>query len=264
MNFRPKTIDNKIAKPLSAPVRLLLVEDSPANQTVLSAMLRGGGHQVDIADSGTAAISAVRSTHYDMIFMDISMPNMNGMDTTRCIRQLGGTATIVPIIAITAHAIKGYREQCIAAGMNDYATKPISKKDLLALVKQYVTPEPITTTETVVDATLLNETVLSQLAEDVGMNNVIPLLRIFRDELIVRRDDITRATGQQNLTVLSHETHALKSGAATFGAGALHTIAVDMDACCKRGDLAAALLLAERLLSCAEATLAAIELRCTV
>ncbi|MDD1624495.1 MAG: PAS domain S-box protein [Methylococcaceae bacterium] len=121
----------------SAAAHILLVEDSPTNQAVLLVMLRSGGHSVDVADSGTASIAAARTNHYDLIFMDVSMPDMNGMDATRSIRQLGGAAASVPIIAMTAHAVKGYKEMCLAAGMNGYATKPINKKDLLALVEKW-------------------------------------------------------------------------------------------------------------------------------
>ena len=100
-------------------------------------MLRSGGYSVDVADSGADAIAAVRANHYDLIFMDVSMPDMNGMDATRSIRQLSGAAANVPIIAMTAHALKGYKNMCLAAGMNGYATKPINKKDLLALVDKW-------------------------------------------------------------------------------------------------------------------------------
>lgn len=246
---------------------ILLVEDSLVNQTVLSAMLRSGGHSVDVADCGAAAIAAVKSHRYELIFMDASMPDMSGMDATRTIRQLGEAAARVPIIAITAHAIKGYRDQCINAGMNGYATKPISKKDLLALVDQWRSPpesapDSNITAEAETTRVLLDEAVLCQVAEDADMDDVTELLHIFLDELNVRRDAIQGAVEQQNLILLGHEAHTLKSGAATFGAWSLHALAVDVDNCCKRGDLAAALVLSERLLCCAELTLAAVVQRC--
>ncbi|WP_156302864.1 response regulator, partial [Methylogaea oryzae] len=68
---------------------------------------------------------------------DVSMPDMNGMEATRRIRRLGSHGADVPIVAMTAHAVKGYREECLAVGMNDYATKPIAKQDLLALVAKW-------------------------------------------------------------------------------------------------------------------------------
>ena len=262
-----ETAEDTVAS-AAADTRLLLVEDSPTNQAVLLAMLRSGGYTVDAADNGASAIALARSHHYDLIFMDISMPGMSGMDATRDIRQLGGAAASVPIIALTAHAIKGYREQCIAAGMNDYATKPIGKKDLLALVNQWRgnagTAAVISAEPAAASMELLDEAVLRRVAEDAGIDDVAWLPRIFMEELITRRDAIRRALEQRDLTVLSHEAHALKSGAATFGAWSLHALAVEMNTCCKRGDLEAALLVAGRLLPCAGATLAALARRCKV
>ena len=116
---------------------LLLVEDSQINQVVIRSFLEMAGHQVDVVDSGAAAIAAVALKHYDLIFMDVSMPDMSRMEATKKIRQMGGAAALVPIIAITGHAINTYKELCLASGMNGYATKPISKTDLLGLVNKW-------------------------------------------------------------------------------------------------------------------------------
>ena len=128
-----------IAENLSPAVaaKLLLVEDSQINQVVISTLLEAAGHQVDIANCGSEGIAAASANYYDLIFMDVSMPDMTGMEATQQIRQLGGTAATTPIIAITGHALKGYQEMCLAAGMNGYATKPISKLDLLGLVDKW-------------------------------------------------------------------------------------------------------------------------------
>ena len=128
-----------IAENLSPAVaaKLLLVEDSQINQVVISTLLEVAGHQVDIANCGSEGIAAASANYYDLIFMDVSMPDMTGMEATQQIRQLGGTAATTPIIAITGHALKGYQEMCLAAGMNGYATKPISKLDLLGLVDKW-------------------------------------------------------------------------------------------------------------------------------
>lgn len=247
---------------------LLLVEDTPVSQAVLAAMLRNEGHKVDVADSGLAAITAARDNCYDLIFMDVSMPDMNGMDATRIIRLQGGASADAPIVAMTAHAVKGYRDRCIAAGMNDYATKPISKKDLLALVNQWCgsakteAPAIIASAESAADTVILDEAVLRQVAEETGSDDITQLLRIFTAELTVRRDTIARAVEQKDLASLGYEAHALKSGAATFGAWSLRALAIEMNACCINGDLAAALQLAERLLPCVEATLTALMQRC--
>ncbi|MCX7098871.1 MAG: PAS domain S-box protein [Methylococcales bacterium] len=254
------------------PAKILLVEDSLTNQAVLSALLRSGGHLVDVADSGGAAILKVQENHYDIIFMDVSMPDMDGMEATRCIRQLGGEASTVPIIAMTAHAVKGYKELCMAAGMNDYATKPIRKRDLLALVDEWrsdvcAEPEldPVSSTEAglpVENSLLLDEDVLLQMAKDSGMEDVSELLGIFMAELQIRMAAITSAVALQDLSALGREAHTLKSGAATFGAWPLHTLSVELDKYCKQGDLDAASDVSVRLVACGRATLAAIAEHC--
>ncbi len=249
--------------------RLLLVEDSSINQLMIKTMLHKGGHSVDIADSGMAAIKAVSATCYDLIFMDVSMPDMTGMEATRHIRQLGGAAATVPIIAITAHAFEDDNATCLAAGMNGFVTKPVGKKDLLALVAQWcgdaapsVSIEPSTAVEPVAGSIeLLNEAVLQQFTDDYGMVGVPQLLQLSITELLKRRDTIKHAIDNRDLTTLGFEAHTLKSNVALLGAWPLHALAVDMEASSHDNKLAAALLLAEQLLPCLEATVAALALR---
>ncbi|UOA06840.1 hybrid sensor histidine kinase/response regulator [Methylobacter sp. S3L5C] len=248
---------------------LLLVEDSSINQLIIKTMLHKGGHSVDIADCGMAAIKAVSATRYDLIFMDVSMPDMTGMEATRRIRQLGGAEATVPIIAITAHAFEDYNATCLAAGMNGFITKPVGKKDLLALVAQWcgsatpgVSAQSTITVEPVVGSIeLLNEKVLQQFTDDYSMVGVPQLLQLSMTELLKRSDKIKCAVDQRDLTALGFEAHTLKSGVALLGAWPLHTLAVDMEASSHDNKMAATLLLAEQLLPCLEATVAALALR---
>jgi PAS domain S-box-containing protein len=258
------------AEEMVAPTtaKLLLVEDSFINQTILASMLRSAGHFVDVASSGAEAITAASENSYDLIFMDVSMPDMSGMDATEIIRKQGGTAATVPIIAITAHAIKGYQEMCLAAGMNGYATKPISQKDLLALVQQWCGPQ---TEEQVVSKNVetvvsnkewLDVTVIHQLEEDYGMEKIPSLMHIFIDELEKRCDAIKSAIGRRDLITLNHEAHSIKSGSAIFGAWPLHDLAKETELCGYNDDLDASLIMAGKLLTCAKATMAAMVQRC--
>ena len=153
--------------------------------------------------------------------------------------------------------------------MNDYATKPISKKKLLALVdhwchnKPSASSTPISSNDRSTKGVLLDDAVLRTLAEDAGMSDVSPLLRIFITELETRHTAIIQAIENQDLNALGHESHALKSSAATFGATSLHALAVEIDGCCKKGNLSDALRQAKILIPCAEATLAALHQRCS-
>jgi two-component system sensor histidine kinase/response regulator len=114
--------------------RLLLVEDNPINQKVAVAMLSGAGYQVETAVNGTAAVQAVASGTYDVILMDCQMPEMDGYEATAAIRAQEWPHRRTPIIAMTAGARREDRERCLAAGMDAYLSKPVSKDALLALV----------------------------------------------------------------------------------------------------------------------------------
>jgi len=116
---------------------ILLVEDSPANQLVARAHLVKAGYRVDIAGSGGEAVAAVEETPYHLVLMDVQMPGMDGLEATRAIRALPGRGARVPIVAMTANAMQGDRDRCLAAGMDDYVAKPVRREDLLGKVRDW-------------------------------------------------------------------------------------------------------------------------------
>ncbi len=117
-------------------IRVLLVEDSPTNQMVFQAMLEGTGYRVDVASSGEEALQVLDKLPYDLVMMDVFMPGMDGLETTRALRGLPDCADL-PVIALTANAMQGDRERFIAAGMDDYLPKPIDKQELLHLMAHW-------------------------------------------------------------------------------------------------------------------------------
>ncbi len=116
------------------PQRILLVEDSPINQMVAVDLLEGLGHNVEAVDNGKLALEALAAADYDLVFMDCQMPEMDGYQATRALRTPGSGVRnpSIPVIAMTAHAMVGDREKCLASGMNDYISKPISQDQLRA------------------------------------------------------------------------------------------------------------------------------------
>jgi two-component system sensor histidine kinase/response regulator len=122
-------------------LKILLAEDNPVNQEVAKAMLRKRGHRVDIVGNGREAVEAVRNSRYDLVLMDIQMPEMDGFAATAAIRELPSCADL-PIFALTAHAMAGERERCIAQGMNGYLSKPFKGHELYALVEGFSAPIP--------------------------------------------------------------------------------------------------------------------------
>jgi CheY-like chemotaxis protein len=120
--------------------RVLLVEDNPINQEVAAYYLKSFGCRVDIASDGLEALTATNSNDYDLIFMDCQMPNMDGFTATKRIRQREGRKDLAhtPIVALTASAFAGDREQCLAAGMDDHVSKPFVPEDLRATMDKWL------------------------------------------------------------------------------------------------------------------------------
>ena len=121
--------------PATEQMRVLVAEDNPINQRVAESILLKRGHSVTIVNNGVEAVEAVRRELFDLILMDIQMPEMDGLEATRMIRSLGGARARIPIVAMTAHAMKGDDEKCLAAGMDHYLSKPFHKQQLLEMVE---------------------------------------------------------------------------------------------------------------------------------
>lgn len=117
--------------------RILLVEDNPINQKVAVKLLNKAGFAVDTAENGLEAIEALRNGSYQIVLMDVQMPEMDGFEATARIRNSGMPYQDIPIIAMTAHALKGDREKCLEAGMNDYVSKPIKADELFEVIKRW-------------------------------------------------------------------------------------------------------------------------------
>jgi PAS domain S-box-containing protein len=132
---------------------ILVVEDNQVNQLLATVLLGKAGHRVDIAANGLEALDAVRRRSYAVILMDVQMPEMDGIEATRRIRAMAGPASRVPIIAMTANAMKGDRERLLAAGMTDYVSKPIDKAQLFQAIAACIGGMPVTIDAEAADAT---------------------------------------------------------------------------------------------------------------
>ncbi len=131
-------------KPLGRSARILLVEDNRVNQIVAVKTLERLGCRIEVAASGIEALRALRCERFDLVFMDVEMPEMDGLEATRLIRAgaVGGEVREMPVVAMTAHAIKGDRERFMKAGMTDYVTKPIDPGALAAVLERWIPPPP--------------------------------------------------------------------------------------------------------------------------
>ena len=142
-HHRPASIELAPPSAPSMSLRVLVAEDNLTNRTFMRLMLVRAGHDVHLAKNGAEAIDAVRREQFDLVFMDIQMPEIDGLEATRRIRSLelqaGGH---VPIVALTAHAMREDREQCLQAGMDDYLSKPVAASELEALLERIARQAP--------------------------------------------------------------------------------------------------------------------------
>ncbi|WP_109118855.1 ATP-binding protein [Azospirillum sp. TSO22-1] len=214
--------------------RLLLVEDSPTNQMVATAFLKAAGYRIDVAANGLEGVEAVRTVPYDLVLMDIAMPEMDGLSATRTIRALPPPAGARPIIAMTADTMEGDRERCLAAGMNDHVGKPVDRARLLEVVERWLPPEPVAPSADAEDGPApdtLDDEVLAQLARDLDPELLADVIRQFLEET---RERVERIAGAEaDATALAQEAHTLKSTAATFGAQRLSAAARELEMACR-------------------------------
>ena len=129
------------AQPTDGPVRILLAEDNAINALLTRTLLEAEGHTVDTVEDGVLAVEAMKTASYDLIFMDMRMPNMDGLEATRKIRTLSNVSRTLPIIALTANAFDDDRNACFDSGMNDFMTKPVSAEELSEKVRDWTSED---------------------------------------------------------------------------------------------------------------------------
>jgi len=122
-------------------IRVLLAEDNAINALLTRTLLEADGCLCDVVEDGLLAVEAVKNNEYDLVFMDMRMPNMDGLEATRKIRSMGYNAKVLPIVALTANAFDDDRNACFDSGMNDFMTKPVSAEELSAMVKTHTSLE---------------------------------------------------------------------------------------------------------------------------
>ena len=141
------TADDCSARPGGCKARILLAEDNHVNQKVIREMLQGQGYSITVVANGAEAVQSVRDLPFDLVLMDVQMPEMDGLEATRKIRQLGKDAETLPIIGVTARALKGDRERVMQMGMNDYMTKPINRTELYEKIAYWTECDKVDTSD---------------------------------------------------------------------------------------------------------------------
>jgi signal transduction histidine kinase/DNA-binding response OmpR family regulator len=217
------------AQTAPVPVRhlkVLLAEDNPTNRHVATRMLTRMGHEVDAVEDGAQAINAAAAADYDVILMDVMMPEVDGLTATRTIRAGVAPRCHAVIIGLTANALPSDRAACEAAGMNDFVPKPVTLERLRAVLEQTNAPG-ITVSEQpeTLNQVTLDTAYLRQLADEIGPDGVAELLRIFLEDAPARMVAIRRAMADGAIQIVRREAHALAGSAGTVGLSSLREAA---------------------------------------
>jgi signal transduction histidine kinase/CheY-like chemotaxis protein len=230
-------------------LRILLAEDNRINQQLVTMMLRKADHQVDLAENGELAIEAVRNGNYDVVLMDVQMPILDGVQATKRIRALPSPKNAVPIIALTAHAMAGAKEEYLAADMDDYLSKPLDDvalfsklNDVVAgligreIVTDVVPPAevnatPPNSTDSVSPAAI-DPARLETIADVMPGETLHEFLDVFLHNTAERIANIRCLVDDDDLEEIGREAHTLIGTAGNLGALQLSRLAVELKAAC--------------------------------
>ncbi len=231
-----------------SPLRILVVDDNPFNQKVAVMKLQRLGHSVKIAACGNDALQALASATFDVLFTDIQMPDMDGYQLTATVRQLEKTSgRRLPVIAMTAHAMKGTREKCLAAGMDDYISKPIADEELLRVLGQTSASVPASIVESLPIAqqdTLgsdVKHVVFDEAAalERVGGNRdmLLELIEVFYQDGKALMADLDAGIRAGDAVQVRNAAHTIKGMVSFFGSTAAMQAALQLEKAGECNDL---------------------------
>ena len=234
------------AAPGRRPLRILVAEDNVVNQKLAQHLLGKHGHAVVLADTGREAVEALEKQTFDLVLMDVQMPEMDGFEATAEVRRReAGTGRHIPIIAMTAHAMKGDRERCLEAGMDGYVSKPIQTRDLYAAVAALGPAESAAAPEEFDRGPASAEGALVDPAEALArVGGDWELLRslteVFFDSYPAQLEQLREAIGRGDGETVYRLAHTLVGAVGIFGATPAVEAAGRLEAMGRRGDLAGA------------------------
>jgi two-component system, sensor histidine kinase and response regulator len=230
---------------------VLLAEDGLVNQQIAQRLLEKRGHSVTVVTNGAEAVNAVARRHYDIVLMDVQMPVMDGLLATKAIREAEqGSDRHVPIVAMTAHAMKGDRERCLAAGMDGYIAKPFRPDELFRAVEDPLgieSPSPPAAIGSLV-ATRPAYDLDTALVSVAGSRSMLAdMAKIFVDQSATQLAEIVAAHHRGDLASVASAAHSLRGAAAVFGADPLCDAAWNLEQSAQQGDQATCEAIAQDL-----------------
>jgi CheY-like chemotaxis protein len=253
-------------------LRLLIAEDNIVNQKVTLRQLQKFGVSADAVANGFEALEALELIPYDIVLMDCQMPEMDGYEATMEIRRREGEERHTTIIALTAHALEGDREKCLAAGMDDYLAKPVRQEDLERVLNRWLSSEdkpPKPEREIAPNSrdALLDQSALAnlrKLQEDGEPDILAEFVAIFANDIPKRLENLQSALKSGDYASVQRIAHTLKGSCGNLGARKMSQIALELErlASSDAADLPLAELLLSQLRSAFISTCAAFDVEC--
>ena len=252
---RPTRATGRARRSSRRPLRILLAEDNPVNQALAMRLLEKDGHSVALACNGKECLAALERAPFDLVLMDVQMPEMDGIEATIAIRAKEKTSgTRLPIVAMTAHAMKGDRERCLEIGMDDYVSKPIRPDDLFKAIGQLTgspavagngdtaapqaepsATEPRAEPAPAPEAILDMETALARV--DGEKKLLKEIAGLFLKDSATLLSDMKSACARRDAKALERAAHRLKGSVGNFGAASVVEAAWKLEMAGKNGDL---------------------------
>ncbi|HRZ82754.1 MAG TPA: response regulator, partial [Candidatus Hydrogenedentes bacterium] len=250
----PLITRHRLSEARRSRARILVAEDNPVNQMVIRRVLEKLGFHAEIVSNGKEAVEALEREPYDLVLMDVQMPELDGLEATRLIRsgKTGAPNPGLPVIAMTAHAMKGDRDRCLEAGMDDYVTKPIDPARLLEALEKWLAAEgdcaPAARAAEAASATggpppgetggppvFVRERLADMLADDKeAMQEVLAQYLASAPGLLAR---VAECLARGDAAQAGREAHTLKGASANVGAEALAGAAGALESAGRAGDL---------------------------
>lgn len=223
-------------------LKVLLAEDNLINQRVASELLKRWGHLVQVAGNGLEAVSILERDRFDLVFMDLQMPGMDGLEATKRIRQMEAkSGAHVPIVAMTAHAMRGDRERCLEAGMDDYLTKPINPELMLGVISKFAPGQANQrnrSKQAAVSVPLDMDKLDKRFEGDKELRH--QLMQVFLEEYPILMGDVRRAVSESDPDALARAAHTVKGSLGYFEAAGASKAAIDLEQQGRSGNLTTA------------------------
>jgi PAS domain S-box-containing protein len=242
-----------VAEDRKRRVRILLVEDNPVNQKVTLKLLEKMGYRVDAVDNGKEALTALETLPYTLVLMDVQMPEMDGIEATRQIRLAARAVQNpnVPIIALTAHATKEHRKQCLDAGMNDYLAKPIQPDELAKVISSWAlnlseVPGERPSRKTAKQGAAFNP---SALLERLGGDEKAyeEVVCLFLQDVPRQIHSLREAVSGGDAAAAQRQAHTLKGASGNVGATDLEKVLLKTERACEQGNVKEAARMLDRV-----------------